>query len=108
MQPEAARQALAAALPPAAAEDPATGKIAFTPRAKKIMELAVREALKMGHNYIGTEHLLLGVLEDEERAGAGPLTGLDVTPKRAKQWLAAQAEAHRRGKATHGLAGRAG
>jgi hypothetical protein len=87
VQPEAARQALAAALPPAAAEDPATGKIAFTPRAKKIMELAVREALKMGHNYIGTEHLLLGVLEDEERAGAGPLTGLDVTPKRVKQWL---------------------
>ena len=54
------------------------------------MELAVREALKMGHNYIGTEHLLLGVLEDEERAGVATLTGLGVTPSRARQWLLAK------------------
>jgi hypothetical protein len=89
VQQEAARQALAAALA-AVAEEPVTGKIPFTPRAKKIMELAVREALTMGHNYIGTEHLLLGVLEDEERAGVATLTGLGVTPSRARQWLLAK------------------
>jgi ATP-dependent Clp protease ATP-binding subunit ClpA len=44
----------------------------------------------MGHNYIGTEHLLLGVLEDEERAGVATLTGLGVTPSRARQWLLAK------------------
>jgi ATP-dependent Clp protease ATP-binding subunit ClpC len=42
-----------------------TGHIPFTPRAKKVMELALREALQLGHNYIGTEHLLLGLIRDD-------------------------------------------
>lgn len=46
-----------------------TGQIPFTPRAKKTMELALREALSLGHNYIGTEHLLLGVLREGEGVG---------------------------------------
>ena len=41
-----------------------TGQIPFTPRAKKVLELALREALSIGHNYIGTEHLLLGLVRE--------------------------------------------
>ena len=46
------------------------GHIPFTPRAKKVMELALREALELHHNYIGTEHLLLGVIREGEGIGA--------------------------------------
>src|SRR5690242_4351079 len=46
-----------------------TGRIPFTPRAKKTLELALREALQLNHDYIGTEHLLLGILTQGERAG---------------------------------------
>jgi Clp amino terminal domain, pathogenicity island component len=87
---DSARDALVAALPPAAVEAPVTGQIPFTPRAKKVMSLAVREALRLGHNYIGTEHLLLGVLEEQEALGGGTLTGLGVTRERAEQWLIAE------------------
>jgi ATP-dependent Clp protease ATP-binding subunit ClpC len=48
----------------------AKGHIPFTPRAKKVMELALREALELHHNYIGTEHLLLGVIREGEGIGA--------------------------------------
>src|SRR5829696_3245407 len=43
-----------------------TGHIPFTPRAKKVLELSLREALELGHNYIGTEHILLGLLREGE------------------------------------------
>jgi ATP-dependent Clp protease ATP-binding subunit ClpC len=46
------------------------GHIPFTPRAKKVLELALREALKLGHNYIGTEHVLLGLLTEGEGVAA--------------------------------------
>lgn len=54
------------------------GHIPFTPRAKKIMELSLREALQLGHNYIGTEHILLGLIREGEGVGAQVLreTGL--------------------------------
>jgi hypothetical protein len=55
-----------------------------------MMHITVREALKLGHNYIGTEHLLLSVLEFEEASGGGPLTGLGITRERAQQWLGAE------------------
>jgi ATP-dependent Clp protease ATP-binding subunit ClpC len=45
-------------------EEPAAGQIPFTPRAKKVLELALREALALQHNYIGTEHILLGLVRD--------------------------------------------
>ena len=45
------------------------GQIPFTPRAKKMMELALREALSLGHNYIGTEHLILALTRDSENTG---------------------------------------
>ncbi len=59
-----------------------TGHIPFTPRAKKVLELSLREALQLGHNYIGTEHILLGLIREGksgavdilESLGAGSLT----------------------------------
>lgn len=49
---------------------PPTGHIPFTPRAKKVMEFSQREALQLGHNYIGTEHVLLGLLREGGGVGA--------------------------------------
>ena len=46
-----------------------TGHIPFTPRAKKVLELSLREALQLGHSYIGTEHLLLGLIREGEGLG---------------------------------------
>jgi hypothetical protein len=71
---EAVRQAATAALPPAAGEVPPL--IPFDQRARKALELTFREALRLGHNYVGTEHLLLALLELEE--GNGVLTGLGI------------------------------
>ena len=47
-----------------------TGQIPFTPRAKKVLELSLREALALGHNYIGTEHVLLGIVREYEGVAA--------------------------------------
>jgi hypothetical protein len=85
--PEGARQALVAALPPATGDEPASGQVPFTPRAKKVLELALREALHLGHNYIGTEHILLAVLAEEDGIGARALTGLGVTKEGVREWL---------------------
>ncbi|HEY2269204.1 MAG TPA: Clp protease N-terminal domain-containing protein [Streptosporangiaceae bacterium] len=85
---EATRQALVAALPPPDAEGPVTAEdIPFTQPAKKVLELALREALLLGHNYIGTEHLLLGVLDEEDGLGARTLNDLGVSREAAEQWL---------------------
>lgn len=58
-----------------------SGHIPFTPRAKKVMELALREALQLGHNYIGTEHLLLGLIAEGEGVAAQLLviSGAELT-----------------------------
>jgi hypothetical protein len=84
---EAARPALVAALSPAVVPEPVPGKIPFAPRSKKVLELALREALLLLHNYIGTEHLLLGLLDEEEALGDGPLAGLGLTKERVREWL---------------------
>src|SRR5262249_5436908 len=68
------RQAAIAPLPPAADQVP--DLVPFDPQARKALELTYRQALRMGHNYIGTEHILLALLELED--GAGTLTGLGV------------------------------
>ncbi|MFD5387884.1 Clp protease N-terminal domain-containing protein [Streptomyces sp. NPDC127074] len=68
------RQAATAALPPAADSMPAL--VPFDADARKVLELTFREALRLGHNYIGTEHILLALLEHED--GAGLLTGLGI------------------------------
>ncbi|MCX4558934.1 MULTISPECIES: Clp protease N-terminal domain-containing protein [Streptomyces] len=70
------REAATAALPPSAADVPAL--IPFDSNAKKALELTFREALRLGHNYIGTEHILLALLEQEAGTGAGLLGGLGV------------------------------
>src|SRR6185312_7083209 len=67
VSPEAARAALGAALPAALPDGkPSPGHIPFDSRTMKVMELTLREALALGHNYIGTAHILLGLLEEEE------------------------------------------
>jgi ATP-dependent Clp protease ATP-binding subunit ClpA len=53
-----------------------SGHIPFTPRAKKVLELSLREALQLGHNYIGTEHILLGLIREGEGVGAQVLVNL--------------------------------
>jgi ATP-dependent Clp protease ATP-binding subunit ClpC len=59
---------------------PVTGHLPFTPRAKKVMELSLREALQLGHNYIGTEHILLGLIHEGEGVAATIIqaAGLDL------------------------------
>ena len=59
-------------------EEVPQGQIPFTPRAKKVLELALREALSLGHNYIGTEHILLGLIREEEGVAARILLDLDA------------------------------
>jgi ATP-dependent Clp protease ATP-binding subunit ClpC len=61
-------------------DDEVTGQIPFTPRAKKVLELSLREALSLGHNHIGTEHVLLGLLNEGEGVAARVLSemGLDA------------------------------
>jgi len=61
------------------------GHIPFTPRSKKALELALREALQLGHNYIGTEHLLLGILREADGVAMQALTGLGVSPQELRQ-----------------------
>src|SRR5262247_3018563 len=67
-------------------EEVTSGQIPFTPRAKKVLELALREALTLGHNYIGTEHILLGLIREEEGVGAQVLIrlGADLGKVRMK------------------------
>jgi ATP-dependent Clp protease ATP-binding subunit ClpA len=55
-----------------------TGQIPFAPRAKKVLELALREALHLGHNYIGTEHILLGLAREDEGVAARILLDFDT------------------------------
>ena len=61
-------------------EEVATGQIPFTPRAKKVLELSLKEALAMNHNYIGTEHILLGLVRENEGVGARILLDFDADP----------------------------
>ena len=59
-------------------EEVTSGQIPFTPRAKKTLELALREALSLGHNYIGTEHILLGMVRENEGVAARILLDFDA------------------------------
>ncbi|MDQ0028436.1 ATP-dependent Clp protease ATP-binding subunit [Arthrobacter bambusae] len=62
-----------------------SGHIPFTPRAKKVLELALREALQLGHNYIGTEHILLGLIREGEGVAAQVLVKLGADLNRVRQ-----------------------
>ena len=61
------------------------GHIPFTPRAKKVLELSLREALQLGHNYIGTEHILLGLIREGDGVAAQVLVSLGCDLNRARQ-----------------------
>src|SRR6266702_3749753 len=61
------------------------GDISLTPRAKKVIELAVEEARRLNHNYIGTEHLLLGLVREGEGIASGVLESLGVNLDRVRQ-----------------------
>src|SRR5262245_30446528 len=62
-----------------------TGHIPFTPRAKKVLELALREALQLGHTYIGTEHMLLGLVREGEGVAAQVLVALGADLHRVRE-----------------------
>ncbi|MEN9713592.1 MAG: hypothetical protein RLZZ164_256 [Actinomycetota bacterium] len=67
-----------------------TGHIPFTPRAKKVLELSLREALQLGHSYIGTEHLLLGLIREGEGVAAQVLTKLGADTNKVRQQVIQQ------------------
>lgn len=80
---DSVRQAATAALPPAADDVP--DLVPYGPQAKKVLELTFREALRLGHPYIGTEHLLLALLEHEN--GQGVLSGLGLTKPAVEEYV---------------------
>lgn len=84
---EAASTALAAL---ECGRSPASDHVPFGPGAKKVLELAVREAVRLGHSYVGTQHILLGLLRNDGAAGARILAGLGVTRDRSEDWILTQ------------------
>ncbi|MEQ0561678.1 Clp protease N-terminal domain-containing protein [Amycolatopsis sp. NEAU-NG30] len=82
VQLDAVREAAEARLPEPA--DPAPNPVPFSAAAKKTLELTMREGLRLGHNYIGTEHLLLALLEQGEGTGFEVLDGLGVKKDKAE------------------------
>src|SRR5215212_2058711 len=66
-------------------EEGTGGQAPFTPRSKKVLELALREALQLGHNYIGTEHILLGLVRESEGVAARVLSNLGVDPDKVRR-----------------------
>ncbi|MEX1125764.1 MAG: Clp protease N-terminal domain-containing protein [Acidimicrobiia bacterium] len=74
------------------AGSPTKGHIPFSPDSKKVLQLALRETLRMGHKHIGTEHILLGVLRDEKSPGAIVLNEQGVTRQAVDAWILAKLE----------------
>jgi ATP-dependent Clp protease ATP-binding subunit ClpA len=81
-----------------AGEDPSTGMIPFTPRAKKVLELALREALALRHNWIGPEHVLLGIVREDEGVASRVLLDLDADPEKVRNEVARVLGARPRGR----------
>jgi len=88
-------------------EQAPSGHIPFTPLAKKVMELALREANDLGHSYIGTEHILLGLIREGDGVAAGVLTGLGADRPRVRQQVT-QLLGGRAGKGAPGAGSRLG
>ncbi|MDF9816535.1 Clp protease N-terminal domain-containing protein [Streptomyces sp. SPB162] len=84
--PEAVRAAVGT---PGQESEPAQGHLPITAAGKKALHLVLREALRLGHNYIGTEHILLGVLSDDEDPAAQALVGLGITKDATEEWVVA-------------------
>lgn len=87
---DSVREAVTASLPPASGQTP-PALIPYDAQAKEALELTFQEALRLGHNYVGTEHLLLALLELE--AGAGPLAGLGIGKAATEEWIMAAVSA---------------
>ncbi|HEX9031471.1 MAG TPA: Clp protease N-terminal domain-containing protein [Streptosporangiaceae bacterium] len=83
---DSVRETVTATLPPAADHAP-PALIPYDARAKEALELTFQEALRLGHNYVGTEHLLLALLDLE--AGQGPLTSLGLGKAAIEEWITA-------------------
>ena len=66
-------------------EEVGVGQIPFTPRTKKVLELALREAMGLGHNYISTEHLLLGLVQENDGVAARILLDLDADAEKVRK-----------------------
>jgi ATP-dependent Clp protease ATP-binding subunit ClpC len=81
---EAARQQVEGIVGPRQ-QDPPRGHTPFTPRAKKILQLSMREAIALGHAYIGTEHILLGLIREGDGVAVRALNGLGVDSNRVRQ-----------------------
>jgi hypothetical protein len=75
---------------PGDAPEPVSGEVPFSREAGKVLQLTLREALGLGHNYIGTEHILLGVLSAEDEPAARALVELGITKDRAEEWITVQ------------------
>ncbi|TVT17197.1 ATP-dependent Clp protease ATP-binding subunit, partial [Amycolatopsis rhizosphaerae] len=83
-----------------------SGHIPFTPRAKKVLELSLREALQLGHNYIGTEHILLGLIREGEGVAAQVLVKLGADLNRVRQQVLQLLSGYQGGKETAEAGGR--
>src|SRR5687767_2844052 len=84
------------------------GHIPFTPRAKKVLELSLREALQLGHNYIGTEHILLGLIREGEGVAAQVLQKLGADLNRVRQQVIQLLSGYAGGEPGQGGQGKAG
>jgi Clp amino terminal domain, pathogenicity island component len=82
---DALADAAAAALPPLGRR--IAHHISFSPGMKKVHELVVRESMRLGHNYVGTEHILLGLLDAHDEPGARILADLGVSKADAEAWI---------------------
>jgi ATP-dependent Clp protease ATP-binding subunit ClpC len=82
-----------------------SGHIPFTPRAKKVLELSLREALQLGHNYIGTEHILLGLIREGEGVAAQVLQKLGADLNRVRQQVIQLLSGYAGGEGAAGKAG---
>ena len=86
--PEQLREAMSPVLGPRS-DDPLPEQLPDTPRGKRAVELSVQEAERLGHDYVGTEHLLLGVLAEGLGVGAKVLLDLGIDKQGVEEWLAA-------------------
>jgi excisionase family DNA binding protein len=89
---EAVRQKVVETIGPAGTSTP--GSPPFTPRTKKVLELSLREALQLGHNYIGTEHILLGLVREGEGVAAQVLVSLGADLSRVRQQVIEMLSSH--------------
>lgn len=77
----------AAVATPGRESEPVPGNLPVGPATRKTLQLVLREALHLGHNYVGTEHILLGVLSDDQAPPARALGGLGITHQAVGEWL---------------------